>query len=143
MTPVLNIGKIAALKRIRDEIEKIRLTMIELSEPILSDWALLPALYQLFQDLFSKRHITQPIYHRQKFLFVALFLYCPSVLAGGRMPQGFRKTLASTLGLNATTTISDNCSGLMVLYRSYPDFRRDVDLYYEKAIKLAENARHE
>ena len=143
MTPALNIGRIAAIKRIIDEIKEIRSSMAELSEPILTDWALLPAFYQLFQDLFSKRHITQPIYHRQKFLFVALLLYCPVTLAGGRMPQGFRKALASTLGLNATTTISDNCSGLMVLYRSYPDFRRDADLYYEKAIGFIENTLHE
>lgn len=143
MTPALNIGRIAALKSVRDEIKEIRSSMAELSESILTDWALLPSLYQLFQDLFSKRHITQSIYHRQKFLFVVLFLYCPSSLAGGRMPQGFRKVLASTLGLNATTTVSDNCSGLMVLYRSYPDFRRDADLYYEKAMKFVEISLHE
>lgn len=143
MTSALNIGRITALKRIRDKIDEIRSTMIELSEPILTNWALLPALYQLFQALFSKRHIKQPIYHRQKFLFVALFLYCPSALAGGRIPQGFRKVLASTLGLNATTTISDNCSGLLVLYRSYPDFRRDADLYYENAMGFIENTLHE
>lgn len=40
-------------------------------------------------------------------------------------------------------TISDNSAGLMVMYRSYPDFRRDVDSFYEKVMLHLENTRHE
>lgn len=126
-----------------NEIKDIRSTMDELGEPMLTDWKMLPQLHQVFQDLFSKRKISQPIYHRQKFLFVILFLFCPGVLAGERMPMGFRKILASIMGLNASTTISDNCAGLMVLYNSYLDFRKDTNLYYEKVMELVENARYE
>lgn len=139
MNTVFNIGKILALKQLKDEIKEIRSTMEELAEPILTDWNMLPELYQVFQDLFSQRQIKQPIYHRQKFLFVILFLFCPSVLVGERMPVGFRKMLAALLGLNAGTTISDNCAGLIILYNSYIDFRKDTNLFYDKVMMVLEN----
>ena len=139
MDSAFNIGKITALKQLKDEINEIRSTMEELAEPILTDWDLLPKLYQVFQELFSQRQITQPIYHRQKFLFVILFLFCPSVFIGERMPMGFRKILATLLGLNAPTTISDNCAGLMVLYNGYIDFRKDTNLFYNNVMSFLEN----
>ncbi len=132
----LSIGKIAALKQLKDEIKEVCSTMEELSDPTLTDWNLLPKLYQEFQEMFSHRHIDQSIYHRQKFLFVILYLFCPSALAGERMPMGFRKKLASLLGLNASTTISDNCSGLTILYNSYLDFRKDTNLFYGKVMSV-------
>lgn len=143
MERTISIGRINAIKRVKAEIESVRESMNELGAPILTDWALLPDLYKLFRESFSNRHVYSGVDHRRKFIFVALYLYCPASLVGERMPMGFRKALADTLGLNATTTISDNSAGLMVMYRSYPDFRRDVDLFYEKVMLHLENTRNE
>lgn len=143
MERTISIGRINALKRVKAEIESVRESMNELGAPIITDWALLPDLYKLFYETFSNRHVHYGVYHRRKFIFVALYLYCPASLVGERMPMGFRKALADTLELNATTTISDNSAGLMVMYRNYPDFRRDVDLFYEKAMLHLESTHHE
>lgn len=143
MEMTISIGRINAIKRVKAEIESVQESMNELGAPILSDWALLPVLFKLFRETFSKRHIYSDVDHRRKFIFVVLYLYCPASLVGERMPMGFRKALADTLGLNAATTISDNSAGLMVMYRSYPDFRRDVDLFYEKVMLHLEKTRHE
>lgn len=143
MEMTISIGRINAIKRVKAEIESVRESMNELGAPILTDWALLPDLYKLFCETFSNRHVHYGVYHRRKFIFVALYLYCPASLVGERMPMGFRKALADTLELNATTTISDNRGGLMVMYRNYPDFRRDVDLFYEKAMLHLGSTHHE
>lgn len=143
MERTISIGRINAIKRVKAEIASVRESMNELGAPILTDWALLSDLYKLFNESFSNRHVYSGVDHRRKFIFVALYLYCPASLAGERMPMGFRKALADTLGLNATTTISDNSTGLIVMYRSYPDFRRDVNLFYEKVMLHLENTRHE
>lgn len=143
MERTISIGRINAIKRVKAEIASVRESMNELGAPILTDWALLSDLYKLFNESFSNCHVYSGVDHRRKFIFVALYLYCLPSLAGERMPMGFRKALADTLGLNATTTISDNSAGLIVMYRSYPDFRRDVDLFYEKVMLHLENTRHE
>lgn len=132
----MNLHKIEAIIKLKKEIKEVRAIMEELSEPILMDWSLLPILYQEYKGLFSKRDITHPIYHRQKFLFVILYLYCPSALAGERMPMGFRKELASLFGLNACSTISDNCAGLTIMYERYLDFRKDTQLFFERVLSF-------
>ena len=69
------------------------------------------------------------------FLFIILFLYSPSVLAGGKMPDGLRDALCRTLGMNTASTISKNCADVVFLYQNYADMRRDVDGIYENIMQ--------
>ena len=61
---------------------------------------------------------------------IILFLYSPSTLAGGKMKNGLRDKLAEVLGVNAQTTISNNCNNLVFSYQLYKYFRQDVDWIY-------------
>ena len=78
------------------------------------------------KEIFRSGNVTQ----RKKFIFIILFLYSPSTLAGGKMKNGLRDKLAEVLGVNAQTTISNNRNNLVFSYQLYKYFRQDVDWIY-------------
>lgn len=129
-----NIGKILALQTLRNSYQTLSEQLEEMSQPILTNWNIIPELYEVFKKVFSSRPQNNQVYFRQKFLFVILYLFCPDVLVGEKMPRGFRPILAKIFHLKSGTPISDNCSSLMVLYKSYIDFSRDVDIFFRAAM---------
>lgn len=133
----ISIGKVAALKKLRDKVNELSDTMKELGEPILDDLALLPAIYEAYKRVFQRRGCQDDVTsvrNRKKFLMVILYLYSPKALAGDRMRMGLRKKVSELFGLTTSTPISDNCAGLIVQYRAYADFRRDVDLIFQEVL---------
>lgn len=125
-----NIGKILALQTLHNSYQTLSERLEEMSQPILTDWNIIPELYELFKSVFANRPQNNQVYLRQKFLFTTLYLFCPNVLVGEKMPRGFRPILARIFNLKSGTPISDNCSGLLILYKSYIDFSRDVGIFY-------------
>ena len=113
----INIGKVAALKKLREKVSELSDVMKELGEPILDDLALLPAIYEAYKRVFQRRGCPDEatsVRNRKKFLMVVLYLYSPKALAGDRMRMGLRKqapqypTTARVLSCNITLTrISD------------------------------------
>lgn len=71
---------------------------------------------------------------RKKFIFIILYLYSPSSLAGDKMASGLRNELSKVLGIQAKSTISNNCANLVFLYQNYMDFRNDVEFIYNKIL---------
>jgi len=131
----INIGKVAALKKLREKVIELSDVMEELGEPILDDLSLLPRIYEAYKRVFSRRGCpdeAMAVRNRKKFLMVVLYLYSPKALAGDRMRMGLRKQVSELFGLTTSTPISDNCSGLIVQYHAYADFRRDVDLIFKE-----------
>lgn len=127
------MGKIAALRTVREKVLELNNAMNELGRPILEDLSLLPRIHRIYQGLFSRRECPEKsskVYHRQKFIFVALYLYSPKTLAGDRIRMGLRDKIAEVLGLSSGTPISESCSKIMFSYNNYRDFRRDVDIIY-------------
>lgn len=138
----INIGKVAALKKLRDKVRELSDTMKELGEPILDDLALLPTIYEAYKRVFQRRGCPDDVTsvrNRKKFLMVVLYLYSPKALAGDRMRMGLRKKVSELFGLTTSTPISDNCAGLIVQYRAYADFRRDVDLIFQEVLNTLED----
>lgn len=130
--------KVMTLKDLRDKSTELAHTMEELSKPILDDLNLLPIIYEVFCNCMEKRFdapAANSVYQRKKFLLVVMYLYSPRTLAGGKMRLGLRDELSRLLGLNAKTPISDNCSDVVTLYKTYRDFRRDVDLIYDAVVR--------
>ena len=120
-------SEIAEIKSIREQKSKLSEREKELTEPILTDLDMIGMLYRWFQEIISQKEIfTQ----RKKFIFIILFLYSPSTLAGGKMKNGLRDKLAEVLGVNAQTTISNNRNNLVFSYQLYKYFRQDVDWIY-------------
>lgn len=138
----INIGKVTALRTLREKVAELSDVMKELGEPILEDLTLLPEIYEAYKRVFSRRgrpDEAMSVRNRKKFLMVVLYLYSPKALAGDRMRMGLRKKVSELFGLTTSTPISDNCAGLIVQYRAYADFRRDVDLIFQEVLESLED----
>jgi len=134
----INIGKVSAIKSLRDKINELTDSMKELNVPILTDLSLLPDIYEVYRRIFLRRGRASELMsvrNRKKFLMVVLYLYSPAALAGDRMRTGLRKKISELFGLTTSTPISDNCSGLALHYRAYADFRRDVDIIFREVME--------
>lgn len=132
------IGKILALKSLREEFNELSEQMQELAAPILNDLSYLPWIYTVFTEHLRRNgrtHDAGSVYNRKKFLMAVLYLYSPRALAGDRMRMGLRKRISELFKLSSSTPISDNCAGLIVLYSRYSDFRKDVDAILGMVLK--------
>ena len=93
-------SEIAEIKSIREQKSKLSEREKELTEPILTDLDMIGMLYRWFQEIISQKEIFRSgnVTQRKKFIFIILFLYSPSTLAGGKMKNGLRDKLAEVLG---------------------------------------------
>ena len=131
-------SSIVELKSIREQKSRLSERENELSRPFLSDYSLIPTLYAWFKEILANRDCPpnpESVNQRKKFLFIILFLYSPSVLAGGKMPDGLRDALCRTLGMNTGSTISKNCADVVFLYQNYKDFRQDIEYLYAEILE--------
>lgn len=125
-------SEIVEIKSIREQKSKLSEREKELTEPTLTDLNMIGTLYGWFQEIISQKEMFRVgnVTQRKKFIFIILFLYSPSTLAGGKMKNGLRDKLAEVLGVNAQTTISNNRNNLVFSYQLYKYFRQDVDWIY-------------
>lgn len=131
-------SSIIELRTIREQKSRLSERENELSSPILSDIYLLPEVYSLFCDTLEERDCAPKIdsvYQRKKFLFISLFLFAPSVLAGGRLPNGIRAELSKIFPDVSPCVISNNISDVVFIYQQYKDFRQDIDYLYAEIVK--------
>ena len=131
-------SSIVELKSIREQKSRLSERENELSRPFLSDYSFIPTLYVWFKEILANRDCPpnpESVNQRKKFLFIILFLYSPSVLAGGKMPDGLREELCRTLGMNTGSTISKNCADVVFLYQNYKDFRKDIEYLYAEILE--------
>ncbi|WP_308547785.1 hypothetical protein [uncultured Parabacteroides sp.] len=132
-------SEIAEIKSIREQKSKLSEREKELTEPTLTDLDMIGTLYGWFQEIISQKEMFRVgnVTQRKKFIFIILFLYSPSTLAGGKMKNGLRNKLGEVLGINAQTAISDNRNSLVFSYQLYKYFRQDVDFIYMEMMKKA------
>ena len=131
-------SSIIELRTIREQKSRLSERENELSSPILSDIYLLSEVYSLFCDALEERDCAPKIdsvYQRKKFLFISLFLFAPSVLAGGRLPNGIRAELSKIFPDVSPCVISNNISDVVFIYQQYKDFRQDIDYLYTEIVK--------
>ena len=78
-------SEIAEIKSIREQKSKLSEREKELTEPILTDLDMIGTLYRWFQEIISQKETFRlgNVTQRKKFIFIILFLYSPSTLAGG------------------------------------------------------------
>ena len=118
---------------IREQKSRLSERENELASPILSDASMISDVYSMFCKVLSERDCpprTDNVYQRKKFLFIALFLFAPSVLAGGRLPNGIRAELARIFPDVSPCVISNNIADVSFIYQQYRDFRQDIEYLY-------------
>ena len=133
----LNFERIIRLKKIR--IEKSELSEEEniLTAPLLSNKSLIGDIYEIFVEVLNERGYppnTDSVTQRKKFIFIILYLFSPSSLAGGKMTAGLREEMSRVLGIQSKSTISDNCADVVFLYQNYGDFSGDIEYLYTEIV---------
>lgn len=133
----LNFNKIIRLRKIR--IEKSELSEEEnaLTLPMLSDKTLIREVYKTFVEILNERGCLpniDSVTQRKKFIFIILYLFSPSSLAGGKMAAGLREEMSKVLDIQSKSTISDNCADVVFLYQNYGDFSRDIEYLYTEIV---------
>lgn len=135
---VKEFSSIAELKSIREQKSRISERETELSTPMLHDYNLISEIYEWFKELLSEQplppNVNSPI-QRKKFLFIILFLFAPSVLAGGRLPNGIRAELSKVFPEISPCVISNNIADVLFIYQNYKDFRQGIDYLYTEIVK--------
>ncbi|WP_368107173.1 hypothetical protein [Bacteroides nordii] len=134
---VKEFSVVSELKAIREQKSRLSERENELSTPVLSDLELIPVIYEWFKEVLSEMAFppqVESITQRKKFLFIVLFLFSPSVLAGGRMPNGVRKSLEEVFPNVKPCTISNNLADVVFLYQQYKDFRQDIEYIYTEIV---------
>lgn len=134
---VKEFSVVSELKAIREQKSRLSERENELSAPVLSDLELIPVIYEWFKEVLSEMafpSLVECITQRKKFLFIVLFLFSPSVLAGGRMPNGVRKSLEEVFPNVKPCTISNNLADVVFLYQQYKDFRQDIEYIYTEIV---------
>ena len=112
--------------------------------PVLTDLSMIPVIYDWFCELTdgSDTETARQVYgfffdkviggamsveHRRQFIFVILYLYAPNRLFSGKMPKGLRRAIATTLGVQSDTVLSDNANDVLKRYEIYKSWAKDVD----------------
>lgn len=132
---VKEFSSIVELKSIREQKSRLSERENELAQPMLTDLSMIPRIYEWFKDILPARDCPprlESVTQRKKFLFIILFLYSPSTLAGGRLQNGVRAALREVFPEVAPCVISNNISDITFIYQHYKDFRSDVEEIYEE-----------
>ena len=123
----LDIQKtLGTIKAVHDEFENAKVKQKYVSTPILSDYSKLSVLWAHFCLEIGKEDGGSSI-DRQKFIFIAQYLYAPLTLLGERMPKRFRHNLTKVMGIKSGSVISRYSRNSLFFYKNYVKFRADVD----------------
>lgn len=133
---VQEFSTISELKFIREQKSILSEREQELSEPKLVDLTLIPMIYELFNEVLNEKDFSPRIdspHQRKKFIFIILFLYSPSTLAGGRVSSKIREELANVAACHPSY-ISHNIENVLFQFQQYKDFRKDIDYLYTEIL---------
>nr|DAT56214.1 MAG TPA: hypothetical protein [Bacteriophage sp.]DAZ41772.1 MAG TPA: hypothetical protein [Caudoviricetes sp.] len=134
---VKEFSAISELKYIRDQKSRLSEREQELIKPILSDLGIIPMIFQWYCEIVGNCGLPERrsgTCFRQKFVFIILFLYSPSTLAGGKIAKGIRDILADILGFKSPTGISNLYVNVTFNYNNYKDYRADIDYLYTEIV---------
>lgn len=134
---VKEFSTISELKTIREQKSRLSERENELSAPALYETELIPVIYGWFGEILNGMDfppLIESVNQRKKFIFIILFLFAPSVLAGGRMPNGLRDMIAEAINLKNVTFISHNIETVVFLHQHDKYFRKDIEYIYTEIV---------
>ncbi len=130
----LDFSNINRIRKLRNSINLANVEINEIATPYTCDMESLISVYRIFKSIVGEQSETTS-YGRKKFLMAVMDLSPPMPLAGGKMRSGLRQKLADVMNIKTHTTISANLQDVMILYRNYRDFRRDVNMIIKNYLK--------
>ena len=129
-------SNIFELKSIREQKYRLSERESEIAKPVLTDLGMIDTLYEWFKEIalegkeLPKGNVSQG----KKFIFIILYLYSPTTLAGGKMRAGLREKLAEVFPIKEKSVVSNNTNNLVFSYQLYKYFRQDVERIYKEII---------
>lgn len=133
---VKEFSAVSELKSIREQKSRLSERERELAKPLLSDLSLVPVIYEWFKEILANQDFPSRIdspYQRKKFIFIILFLFSPSTLAGGKMKVGLRDKIAEVTSCTGSL-ISHNREDVTFFYQQYKSHRQDIDYLYTEIL---------
>lgn len=130
------MSRIDAIKDVRVRKSEISEEENILTKPILTDLSRIEEIYSIFKESLLKRDCApriESVSSRKKFIFIILYIYSPSTLAGGKMNDGVRDALAKVCGV-VPTVISHNMRDVSFIYQHYHDERDEIDYIYQEIL---------
>lgn len=127
------LSKITEIREIREMKAGLSAREAELCKPRLTDISRVGEIYRWFTEL-SDAPNRKTGMETKKFIFICLYLYCPSALAGGQMVDGLRSEICKAAGISQRQTVTRNVSQSVFAYRIYKYFRNDVNRIYNEII---------
>ena len=130
---IINDFNIRLLQTIREQKINFARQEAEFSKPLIMDNDLMPLVYKWFCELSHCDYQNdQELKNEQKleFLLIALSIFSPITLAGGKTRRGVREKLAQLLKYDSASSISNHCKNIIFSYLNYEDYRTHVDFYY-------------
>lgn len=129
-------SSIAEIKNIREQKSRLSEREAELVSPILTNLESIPYIYELFKNIVRTMNIPsrEKIIQRKEFLFIILFLFVPSVLAGGRIPNGVRKSLEHVFPKVKPCTISNNIADVFFCISNTNTSEATLILFIKKCL---------
>ena len=126
----LDLRRISCAKQLQDATRDAMALLQDSLTPSLSDMGLIQEMYDHFKSFLIQQGMPLNANNRKKFLFVAVYLFCPSVLIGNTMPRGFRDKIRELINAKSATVVSNDVANLLFYYNCYKDFREDVENAY-------------
>lgn len=130
-------SSIYELRDIYNKKEELSQRELLLSRPTLTDYSMLPYIYECFAGTCQPGKPVSPA-DRMKFLFIALFLYAPSSLAGRKMPDGLRAALSSLFPSLSPCVLSNNKKQTVFFYEIYKRYGEELDAAYREIVQSLE-----
>lgn len=126
----IDLSKLKVARDFEVEVRQTEKKIREALSPRLSDFGKLGEVYERFLSFVKWSGMIMDTSNRKKFLFIAVYLFCPSVLIGHTMPRGFRDRIKELISAKSASTVSNDTANLLFLYNHYKDFRDDVNSAY-------------
>ena len=123
----MDLSRIRFAKEAMVEMKQLEHDASVALEPSLKDVSLVEEVYTRFLAFINWSGKAMDANNRKKFLFIAVYLFCPSVLIGHTMPRGFRDRIKELIRAKSATTVSNDVANLLFFYNHYKDFKEDVD----------------
>ena len=120
---------IRAIRKAHEELERSLDAERSVCTPILTDVSLISDILIVFRNQIGNRRMTMN--DKRLFVFTIQYLYAPRNLFGRKMPKGLRRAIASALGMNAESVVSDIGNKTLLHYQVYAKFRTDANLVFE------------
>lgn len=122
------------LKALRDSRSDLKSREKEMSRPLLDDLSIVKDIYRWAMDVPPGGKRCWRALRQRVFIFVVLFLYSPSTLAGQRMRQGLRGEIAAAMGRTGSL-VSHYTRDLPFMFNHYRWFRDEAGAVYSEVVK--------